>query len=837
MEPNREFGLRLATYERMLTGFWSDLRLGYRRLLKHWGTSLLAIGILALGIGSTVEMYSLGQAILSPPVRLPRPRQISVLWQYRPNNYWPTVSPANYRDFKKLGRHLASLAAFRYLRAVMRLPGRTPLQTPSLRISPNFFHVLGVSTRYGRPFMPSKFQPGPAPAVILTYGFWAKRLHRQAGLIGRVIHLNGHQAVIVGIASPNLDFPLKQGILTPLALTARQWRIRKRGDLALEAVTRRRAGVTPAMELAGFQAIAHRLAALHPKSDKTLQAALISPAELVNGNLTPVFIHILLAGTLMLLLLICANVANLQLALGLRRTRELALRSALGAHRPRLLRQALMDSILLGLLGGAAGIFTAAWLCALLRNSLPARTADQVLGWYRIGINGHIIVFALVLAIACGLAAGLGPAWFASRPDVMEVLKQGGQRATGGKHWLRKALIIGQMALAFTLLVGATLAAKGFHQLTRQTAAYHGARRLTFLLKLPVKTYATPQSRLTFLQTLLPRLGAIPGVRQAALTECLPFSNGHGFQSWLPVTTARFQREKKSAPVVVAQPVSGNFFHLMRLSLLAGRNFTAQDGPHAPLVVIVSPNLARTLWPGQNPLGKILREPGKAKSVVPLTVVGVAPAIFYNIFNSKPDMAIYYPYAQAISSIQNPRDVLTRFAFVLQSRIPPLALARSVRRVVARQDPSLALARMKTLAGFFTYSNTTLRLIDRKMAVLGLEALLIAAVGLFGVIAAFMVERRREMGIRMILGAESKAIRGLAFRQGLRLTLWGMLISAPLAWIINRYLSHFLFGIAPLEWPLMLLVALLLALATLAACYVPARAAAGYDPINVLRSE
>ncbi len=814
-----------------------DLRQGWNRLLAHWGASLLAVTILALGIGGTIEIYSLGRAMLEPPVRLPQAQRLSILYQAQPHNYWPAVSPANYKDLQRQSRRIAGLAAFKMPEAIVRFPERAPQQVYGLRISRHFFPVLGAGISYGRPFLASEYQPGPARAIILTYAYWVKRLHREPGLNGQTVQVNGHAATIVGIASPRMDFPLKEGIILPLALTPAQWQERNRGNFSIHVLARRRAGITLDAERAGLQAIASRLAALHPKTDSRLRIALLPPAEFVNGNLTPVFINVLMAGSLMLLLLVCANVANLQLASSLQRGRELALRAALGAGRGRLLRAGLTDALLLGLVGGAGGILVGDWFCTMMRNSMPARLADQILGWRRIGLNLPVLAFGLGLAIASGLLAGLAPAWFMARPNLMEVLKAGGRNIAGGKHRLRKGLIIGQMTLAFTLLLGAALAAWGFHQLVDKTASYRADKRLTFQLRLPIKTYATPAERLRFITQLYPRLWALPGVKSAAMMLSLPYANGDSPTRYMGVTDARRRAARQKAFTVLAQPISSNALRVMRLQLISGRNFNAGDGAGSPLVAIASHNLVQNLWPGQNPLGKTLLEPGPNHSFAAVRIVGVAPALRYNLFNSQPDQVLYFPYSQAPRSDLIAANQLSVFTFVLRTRVPPLTLAHAVRRTVAGLDPALAVSNLKSLQRFFQVASTPLRLIDRKMITLGVMALLIAAVGLFGVITAFMVERRREMGIRMVLGAEGKTVGRLAFIQGLRLTLWGMGISLPLGWLINKFLATLIYGIAPLEWPLMLLVALLLALATLAACYFPARAVARYDPAEILCSE
>lgn len=823
----------------MLKGIWTDLRLSWRRVMKHWGVSLLAIGILAIGIGGTVEIYSLSRALLQPHLRVSQPNHLAILWQYDPNNTWVTMSPANYQDFRRSGAKVARMAAFTMPAVVFRLPGQAPLQANGLKISRHYFSVLGAGMQMGQTFASSDYHPGPATAVILTHTFWDHMLHRQPGLIGERVQINGGAAVITGIASSSLEFPMKEGVVMPLALTAAQQRMRNRDDMAIQVLARRRRGVTAGTERAQLQSIAQRLAARHPKTDKTLRAGLMNPAVFMNGNLTPVFIGMLMAGSLMLLLLVCANVANLQLAQALGRSRELALRAALGATRGRLLRETLMDACVVAMLGGIAGIFAAAWFCQVMKADMPERIAIQIMGWNRLGVNYPELLFALALAMASGIVAGLAPGWFAARPHLIPVLKEGGYANLGSsRHRLRKALIIGQMTLAFTLLLGAVLAVKGFEELMNRTAQYEGGRRLTFQVRLPVKTYPTALSRLEFVQRLLPQFRRLPGVQSIALGTTLPFNNGGNSPSrYMNITTARRDSEKKPWVTPRVQLVNPRFFPGLRVGLLAGRNFDAQDGAQTPAVVIVSRNLARQLWPGQDAVGKMILEPRKSETTIRATVVGVAPVVQYNLWNKITRPTLYVPYEQAGNTALAAGNQLTALTFILHARVAPMSLAPAVRQCVASLNPMLAVGSLHTLQRFFILSNTPLRMIDRKLVTLGVEALLIAAVGLFGVMTAFMLERRRELGIRMILGADGNTIRWLALRQGLRLTGWGILISAPLAWIINNYLAKYLYGVAPMEWELMLAIAVVLGLATLAACYAPAQAAAKYDPAQVIRME
>ncbi len=819
---------------RFLDELRGDLGYAARRLRAAPGVTALAVLILALGIGTTTAMYSLGEPLLDPPLRAPQPHHLAMLWQREANYYWPTVSPANFLDWQRQGKALAALAAFQFSSPMLHLEGEAPVARPAINIGPGFFHALGVRPQMGRGFTAQEFQPGPARAVILTRYYWQHRLHGQGGLVGKTIKLDGHRATIVGITAVN--FPIKDGIFVPLRFTPAEWRERSRSATVVYALARRRAGVSPAAELAGFAAIAARLARQHPRADKDLRAGLVTPGMFINGNLTPVFVHLLLIGAGLLLVLAAANVANLELALALRRTREMALRTALGAGRGRLLRQLLAESLLLALLGGAAGVGYAAWRVYSLQHQMPGYLGHQILGWDDLAVNRPALLFALGLALASGLLAGLAPAWLAARTNLMGVMKEGGYSVSPGKHRLRRLLIVLQMGLAFALLAGAAVSVNGLKAMLDRTHAFHGNRRLVFALHLPLERYPQPQQRLQFAQRLLPRLRALPGVKAAALSLSLPWANGDSPMRYLNLGRPEELARGQHPLTVMAQPISPNYFRLLRLPLLAGRSFRAQDGAGAPPVAIVSRGLARRLWPGQNPLGRTIEEPGKPAER--LRVVGIAPDLHYNLFNPEPEKVLYWPYAQTLAAASLlPANQLSALSFSLKTGVPPETLAGAVRRAVAATDPELATSYVWSLNYFFSLERTPLAMADAAMLSTGNQALLIALIGLYAVIATLAAERRREIGIRMVLGAQAGQVRWLSLRQGLRLTLGGILLSLPLAWLANRYLAHFMYGVRPGEYGLLAGVGALLALAALAASYWPARQAARLDPMQVLRTE
>ncbi|MGH9542582.1 MAG: ADOP family duplicated permease [Terriglobales bacterium] len=814
---------RLAVVE----DFARDLRYGARRLARAPAFTLAMVVLLALGVGAVVAMYSLGRALEGGPVGLPHPER---LWMIGQAGLGARVAPANFRDLQRMAGGVLPMAAFSGGGATVRVGGAV-LRAEAVRVGPRFFAVLGAAPAVGRGFLATEFLPGGGGAAIVTARF--QREHFAGAAIGAPIEVNGRPATVVGVMPAGVDFPLQNGVILPLVENESWWQRRKAGDEQLNLLARLPRGMQWETAQAALATAAARLAQAHPEADGKLRFTWNAPAEVVNGNLTPIFVGLLLAATGLLLALAIANLANLQLGQALRRRQEVALRAALGATRGRLARQFLAESLLLALGGGAAAVAAAAWALRLLFASMPPSTTAQMIGWERMGLDRGALALALGLALGGAALAALAPAWLAAGHAAADGLREMGRGGSGRRgHRLRGALVVAQMALGLALVATAATTAGGFAMLAATARHYGGEHALSFRLDLPSDRYTTPAAQSEFLRRLLARLRALPGVEAAGAGTSLPLTNGDTPERWAPVS---LPGEKRTETWVLSQAVSADYLAALRLPLAAGRGFSEADSATAPGVAIVSANLAARLWPGRNALGRRLEfnangaHPGRM-----VEVVGVAASADYNVFNRTPELAIYWPLAQAAAGDAR---LLGAETFVLRTAGDPEALATAVRGAVAGLDPTLPAFQMWTLAKYFGVERAPLRILGGLFGAFGALALLIAAVGLYAAMAASAAERQREMGIRVALGADAGGVVRLGLARALKLAGLGLAIGFPLAIYVGRLLAGFVYGLAPIEGWLLAGVALTLAATAVLAGYLPARRAGRMDPVAVLRCE
>lgn len=808
--------------------FLRELRFGLRMVAKAPGASLVAMLALGLGIGANTAIFSIANGILLHPLPYAHLDRMLDLAEHSPRSGpadFNSVSPATFQDWSQQAHSFSAIAAYRYDQVNLSGEG-TPAMVQGALISANFFDLLPSRLLAGRTFLPEEARPGADREVILSQPLWEHQFAANPRIVGQTVELDQQAYTVVGVMSKQAVMPQAAELWMPLALTSQQFNAR--GDHYLRVIGELKPGVTQAQATADLAAIAARNAAAYPATNQGWGVNLRTLSERIVGQETTSYVLLLLGAVGFLLLIACANVANLQFARALGRNHELAIRTALGAGRGRLMRQMLTENIVLGLGGALVGIAFAAISIKLVLAYMPADVAVFIGGWDQIKLDRTALFFTLAIALAAGILAGLAPAWHASRPDLNSTLKEGGRGAIGhSRRRLRAALVVLQVALALILLVGAGLMSEGFNALLKIDHGYQPEATLTAAVNLPrTPPYATPSARKAFFDQALAKLAALPGVTDAAIADFLPLGNnlsqGYFSIEGQPATDA------SQARYAVTQSITPNFFSMMGLRFLAGHGFTASDGPDQPGVAVISASIARRYWPGRGAIGQHIKL-GQDDSKNPwLTVVGVAPDVQWAWGDNTVESTLYLPAAQ------QPHNS----AYFLLRRSgggDVTSLGAAARQAVASVDANLPLYDVKSLAESIHESTIGIAYVSVMLSVAGLIALVLAAIGVYGVMAYLVSERLHEFGIRRSLGASSGAIVGLVLRRGGGMLAWGLAIGLPLAYFLARGLQSLIMGISAGDLATYAGISFLLAVMALIACVVPAVQATRVDPLVALR--
>jgi predicted permease len=790
-----------------------DILMGLRMLRKNPGFTTVAVLTLALGIGVNTSIFSTVQALVARPLPYANPGRLVQLFQSSPQSpHEPHHSPANFLDYQERG-------GFEYLAALndkpfnLAEPGQPAERVRGLQVSADLFPMFGVQPALGRWFTPEEDRPGRNHVVMLDYGFWQRRFSGATNIIGRMIRLDGEAVTVVGVMPAQFHDIMLMGptyLWKPIAFSDAERT--DRGKNYLKCIAR----IKPGRSLKQAQAATALLAAAQLKDHPDNSAAGLRLVPLAEASLPPeartiVWSIMALAG--FVLLIACANLANLQFARTAARGREFAIRGALGAPRGRLLRQLLVESLLISLIGGVLGLVVAHWSNELLQRQFIT-DGETVLD---LRLNLRILASALAAATASGLAFGLGPAWLASRTDVNEALRQGARGATGDRtqHRMQHSLIVAEVALAMMLLAGAGLVVSGLRSFAESDPGWQVKGLTVGYLTLPESKYGGDDAIRAFTARLKEKLDALPGVDHVAMAWSLPvgqFNQGSSFN-----IDGRPEPPKGTFQNCCVDGVTPGFFETLGMRLQSGRDFTFDDSINRPAVVIINDAMARAFWPGASPLGQHLdgRE-----------IVGVVSNVRFPA-NPSPQPTryqTYRPFAQSPG--------LT-FAVAIRGRLS----AEALRRTVAEVDPDQPVGNPGLLSSVVNGTLDNFAVGGKILSSFALLGLLLAALGIYGVISGFVVRRIGEIGVRMALGAQIRDVLWLVLKTGLRLSLIGIGIGLVGAYAITRLLASVLSEL-PASNPLVIaLVAMLLVAISLFACWVPARRAAKVDPMVALRHE
>lgn len=798
-----------------------DIRYGVRMLLKNPGVTLLAVCALALGIGANAAIFSVADPLLLRPEPFPNLGRLALIY-----NKVGTLTDENsmlapdYDSIRARSRSFEQIAASSPADANLTGQGE-PERVQATKVTPDFFNVLGVQPVFGRAFTAEEGTPGRDAEVILSYGLWQSKFAGDAAVIGKETHINGRIYTIVGVMGKDFAYPVATNLWEPLSFTATDLKDRKDNYLFPIGLLKR--GVSMGQAAAELRGIGSTLAKQFPKSNSNVSIRAVPFRTYATDEMTHNFMLLLLAAVGFVLLIACANVANLQLARVAGREREIAMRAAMGATRWRVVRQLLTESVILALAGASVGLLLAEWAVSLTVSYIPPQISQYVAGWNRIALDWRAVAYTVMIAVVAGILAGLAPAVGSSRPDIAGMLKEVGRAGAGrGSHRLRSVLVVAEVAVSLVLLVGAGLMVKGFRALLDAQQRFSPQSLLTMNIALPKDKYGEQAKRTQFFQQVLAQMSAIPGVESASVATAVPNSDQ---QSYHPYTGENLPFTEDSGHIALAESISPNYFRTLQLPLLRGREFSDADGPDSQRVAIISRSMAERYWPGETAIGKRIKA-GEPTSKTPwVTIVGIVGDVKYNAYFPV-DAAVYVPYAQDADTAAN---------FLLRTQGSPLSFIPAVRAKVAHVDPLQPIYEAKTLAQLTSEELIGISFIAKMMATLGFIALVLASSGVYGVMAQSVTERTHEIGIRLALGAEPRQVLRWIAAHGILLAGIGLAVGLALAFGLARLMSSLVYGVSATDPIIFALVPALLAIVALAACYLPARRAMRVDPIVALR--
>jgi putative ABC transport system permease protein len=798
-----------------------DLRFGARMLVKNPGFTLIVVITLALGIGANTAIFSVVNSVLLRPLSYPDAERILTLWEDHtrrdgPQREW--TSPPGFQDWREQRNVFEHVAAINNWGPTLTEAGE-PEALAGASVSHDAFSVLGIRPMLGREFSEEEDKPNADRVAVISYGLWQRRFNGDRAIVGRPIRLGGDSYTVIGVMPAGFQFPVINNAEIWRAISPTFTPNCQRGCYTVRVIARLKPDVTLDRAQVELTALAGRIEQQFPETNKNVGVTTVPLQEFIVGDMRPAMLVLLLAVGFVLLIA-CANVANLTLVKAAARHREITVRAAMGAGRWRIVRQLLSESLALALLGGGLGLMAA----FLMVDMLKAVSPDGTPRLEEIRIDGRALLFSLCISALTGLLCGLVPALQASKSDLNLALREAGAgaRASAAGSRARSALVVAEIALALTLLIGAGLLMRSFVRLQRVDAGFAPANVLTANIGLPLSMYPKREQVTTFYDQLHERLKALPGVRAVSFGSSLPMTGVN--------TDTSFIIEGRPAPAPDQEPsawvstVSHDYFHTMDIRLIEGRVFDDRESATAPSAVVISQSMARRYWPNETPVGKRIGFGGAQARWV--EIVGVVADVRHFGLSNDARPTFYF------SSRERPRNFMT---VALRTSGSPLSYVAAVRKEVQALDGSLAVSRAQTLERLVSDSIAAPRFVLLLFGSFAGVALLLAGLGVYGVMAHSVAQRTQEIGIRIALGSQERDVLRLVIGQGMRLALAGVGIGLAASFGLTRLMSKLLFGVSPTDPLTFATIAALLLLIALLACWIPARRAMNVNPMVALR--
>lgn len=807
-----------------------DLRYAIRMLLKSPAFSCIAILTLALGIGANTALFSVVNGVLLSPLAYPQPGQLVAIYGKTPGFDHAAINYLNFLDWQRETQTLSSLAMYRNQDYTFVGTGEGERLTGYM-ISADFFSTLGVRPVLGRTFRTEDDHTGAGPVVILGGGFWKRKFGSSLDIVGKTLTLNGTSYTVIGVVPAGFTFyGQDRDVYTPIGQWNDQSFRDRRVDVSSHGIGRLKPGVTLAEAQADMDAISQNLAVAYPEADKSVSTTLVSVKEDIVGNVQPLLI-VLLAAVGFLLLIACANVANLLLARSLGRSHEFAIRAAIGASHTRVVRQLLTESVLLAGLGGTLGLVLAVWGTKAVLASLPGALprAEEV------SLDSRVLLFTLALSLLAGIVFGLAPALKTSRVNLQEILKESGRGSSGARHRLQGIFVAGEVAMALILLVGAGLMVRSLAALWRVNPGFNPSHAITFALSMPATSATTSAETRARLRQFDDKMHSIPSVQAVSVTlGSRPMIHNSAEPFWVDGQAKPVNIQEM--PQAMFYLVEAGFEQAMGITLERGRFVTPQDNENAPVVIDIDDVFASKYFPNENPVGKRVHLAGFEVTAEIIGVVGHVKQWGVDADETSRIQAQFdYPFMQLPEKLMPL--AADSVAVVLRTEGDPVLVMAAVRRAVAEIDSREVIYNVKTMNDVVSSSFAARRLSMILLSIFAALALVLACVGIYGVISYLVGQRTQEIGVRMALGAQGRDVLRLVVGHGLKMALVGVAIGIGAALALTRLMANELFGVSSHDPLTFMGVAILLMAVAVAACYIPAQRAMCVDPIIALRHE
>ena len=795
-----------------------DIRYAIRSLIRKPGFVAIAVITLGLGIGANTAMFTVVNAVLLRPLSFPEPEQLVLLEGVNPSKgiTQSNMSIPDILDWQKQSQSFESIAGY-VVGGVLLTSGDETERVRAAGVSDDFFRMFRTNAMLGRVIQPDDTSEGREPVVVLSDGLWQRRFGSDPNIIGTKVTMSGQSTTIVGVMPPGFDYPAQSEAWAPFALDPKD---QPRDNRFVNVTTRLKPGVTIAQAQTEMDMISQRLAQSYVETNTGWGVKLTNLRDSLVGNLRTSLL-ILLGAVAFVLLIACANVANLLLARATFRQKEIAVRTALGASRLRIVRQLLTESLLLSIVSGIIGLLLSVWLTRLLIVISPANSPR----FDEIGFDANVFLFTLAVTILTAFLFGLAPALQLSRPAMNETLKEGGRQGSFSRNRTGSLLMVTEIALSFMLLVGAGLLIKSFFRLSEVQPGFNPDNVLTMRMTLPTGKYKQGEPRAQIYSQIIESVKSTPGVQSAGATLSLPLG-GDTYNVGRSVIREGRPETPDEALNATYLPVTPDYFRTLQIPLKSGRTFTENDNNQSPKVIIVNETMARQLWPGESPLGRSVKVWRDEK--FPREIVGVVGDVKSSLDTDTPTQ-MYVPYAQDAT--------WGSLTLAVRTTGEPTALAGAVRNAIRSVEKGVPTYNLKTMDDVVATSAAPRRTPMLLFTAFAGVALLLAMLGIYGITTYYVTQRTHEIGIRMALGAQLRDVLRLVLSRGMLLAIAGVVLGLVGSFLVTRYLTTLLFGVQPVDLMTFAAVSFVLIAVALIACYIPARRATKVDPLVALRYE